>query len=213
MTYIDTYIQIPNTSSFTGPLVRALQYTIDTNVVDVHTFVLQDPNNATQFANVTASNRLVVDGSQVTQPVSGTVSISGTVPVSGSISVSNFPGTQPVSGTVAVSNFPATQPVSIASVVNVSTKTNLTYSSPTSASVGTSSAPIVAANSSRQGLIVTNLTGNTIFFAFGNAAVLNSGGVIPPYGGFSMDEYTFTTAAMNGIAGTSGNTVAVQEIT
>jgi hypothetical protein len=43
---------------------------------------------------------VVVDGSAVTQPVSG------------SVSVSNFPATQPVSGSVSVSNFPATQPVS-----------------------------------------------------------------------------------------------------
>lgn len=64
------------------------------------------------------NHRLKVDGSGVTQPVSG------------SVSVSNFPATQPVSGTVAVSNFPAsqavtgtffqaTQPVSIAASVAV----------------------------------------------------------------------------------------------
>lgn len=45
-----------------------------------------------------------VDGSAVTQPVSGTVA------------VSNFPGTQPVSGSVAVSNFPAEQVVAEASL-------------------------------------------------------------------------------------------------
>jgi hypothetical protein len=41
-----------------------------------------------------------VDGSAVTQPVSGTF-FQATQPVSGSVSVSNFPATQPVSGTVA----------------------------------------------------------------------------------------------------------------
>ena len=51
-----------------------------------------------------ASGRLVIDGSQVTQPISG------------SVSVSNFPAVQPVSGTVAVSNFPAVQPISATSL-------------------------------------------------------------------------------------------------
>lgn len=48
----------------------------------------------------TSVNGILVDGSAVTQPVSG------------SVSVSNFPATQPVSGSVSVSNFPATQPIS-----------------------------------------------------------------------------------------------------
>lgn len=38
-----------------------------------------------------------VDGSGVTQPVSGTVAISGGVGVSGTVAVTNFPATQPVS--------------------------------------------------------------------------------------------------------------------
>jgi hypothetical protein len=65
------------------------------------------------------ANGLKVDGSAVTQPVSGTVAVSaitGALPAGanniGSVNVANFPGTQPISGTVAVSNFPATQPVS-----------------------------------------------------------------------------------------------------
>ena len=48
-------------------------------------------------AIVSAAGALKVDGSAVTQPVSGAVSISGAV------SVSNFPATQPVSGSVSVS--------------------------------------------------------------------------------------------------------------
>ena len=84
-----------------------------------------------------------VDGSGVTQPVSGTF-WQATQPISGSVSVSNFPATRPVSGTVtalqgtspwvvsltsttitgsvAVTGtfWQATQPVSIASAVDVS---------------------------------------------------------------------------------------------
>ncbi len=47
------------------------------------------------------ANGLKVDGSAVTQPVSG------------SVAVNNFPATQPISGAVSVSNFPADQLVSI----------------------------------------------------------------------------------------------------
>lgn len=50
------------------------------------------------------NHRFKVDGSGVTQPVSG------------SVSVSNLPASQAVTGTVAVSNLPATQPVSAASL-------------------------------------------------------------------------------------------------
>jgi hypothetical protein len=46
---------------------------------------------------VTTANGIKVDGSAVTQPVSGSVSITGTP----SVSVSNFPATQTVTGTVA----------------------------------------------------------------------------------------------------------------
>jgi hypothetical protein len=76
MSYTDTFITLPSTTGFTGPNVRALQYTISSNVVDVHTFVIQDPNTPTQLAGVTAAGNLSVDGSSVTQPVSGTVAVS-----------------------------------------------------------------------------------------------------------------------------------------
>jgi hypothetical protein len=53
---------------------------------------------ATNTGNIPVpiSGRIPVDGSGVTQPVSGTVAISGTVPVSGTF----YQATQPVSGTV-----------------------------------------------------------------------------------------------------------------
>ena len=89
-------------------------------------------------AEVTAGKRLTVDGSGVTQPISGTIAVSNfpasqavtgtfwqaTQPVSGTVAVSNFPATQPISGAVSVSGsvavtgafFQATQPVSIATM-------------------------------------------------------------------------------------------------
>jgi hypothetical protein len=76
-----------------------------------------------ETVDVTAANALKVDGSAVTQPVSGTVTVQdggGSVTVDGSVSVSNFPATQNVAdgggsltvdGSVSISNFPAVQDV------------------------------------------------------------------------------------------------------
>jgi hypothetical protein len=59
---------------------------------------------------IVGNTPLTVDGSGVTQPVSGTVAVSA---VSGSVAVTGtfYQATQPVSGSVSVSNFPATQAV------------------------------------------------------------------------------------------------------
>lgn len=61
--------------------------------------------------SLNAAGGLRVDGSGVTQPVSGTVGISGTVPVSGTVGIS---GTVPVSGTVGISG---TVPVTVSGTV------------------------------------------------------------------------------------------------
>lgn len=58
-----------------------------------------------------SGGRWKVDGSGVTQPVSGTVAVSGSVEV-----VNDVGNPLPVSGTVAVSNLPATQPISAAAL-------------------------------------------------------------------------------------------------
>lgn len=64
-------------------------------------FVIEDESTRGRRAVVTASNALKIDGSAVTQPVSGTITNvpSGTQPVSGT--VTNVPsGTQSVGGTI-----------------------------------------------------------------------------------------------------------------
>lgn len=142
------------------------------------------------------STRLLVDGSGVTQPVSGTVSISGTVAA-----------TQSGTWTVQPGNTANTTPWL------TSSKTALTGSSPTAATVGTSSASAVAANSSRKGLILSNTSNNTISFGLGATAVLNSGITLPPGGVWQMDEFSFTTAAINAIASAASSNLAIQEFT
>lgn len=90
--------------------------------------------------------------------------------------------------------------------------TALTASSPTAASVGVASAAAVAANTSRKGLTLVNTSANTISLGFGAAAVLNSGITLLANGGtFVMDKYTFTTAAVNAIAGGAASNLAIQE--
>lgn len=83
-------------------------------------------------ANLTVTaTRLLVDGSGVTQPVSG------------SVSVSNFPATQPVSGSVSVSNFPATQPVSGTVTANISGSISNTSFEATQATAANLNATVV----------------------------------------------------------------------
>lgn len=122
-----TPAQIPVTPG-SGLILDAVQVTVGATAVDRETIVLADPLTAGNYANVTSAGALQVDGSGVTQPISGTVTANvGT-------------GTQPVSGTVAVSNFPATQPVSGSVTATQATGTNLHVvvdSAPTTPVTGT----------------------------------------------------------------------------
>jgi len=102
----------------------------------------------------------------------------------------------------------------ISGVVIVSTKSALTGSSPTFATVGVTSAQAVASNANRKGLVLINTSANTISLAFGaNAAVLSSGITLTPNGVWVMDEYTFSTSAINAIATGASSNLAVQELT
>lgn len=92
-------------------------------------------------------------------------------------------------------------------------KTALTGSSPTAASVGITTASAVASNASRKGLVLTNTSNKTISLGLGVSAVLNSGITLLPGGVFVMDEYTYTTAAINAIAGAAASNLAIQEFT
>lgn len=96
----------------------------------------------------------------------------------------------------------------------VSTKTPLTGSSPTFATVGTSSAQVIAANSSRKGLVFVNTSANNISFGIGaNPAVAGSGITLTPNGVWDADEYTYVTSAINAIATGAGSNLTIQEFT
>jgi hypothetical protein len=86
--------------------------------------------NPTMTANQGASGTQAwkVDGSGVTQPVSGSVGVNNfpaTQSVSGTVDIGNLPSTQAVSGTVDVGNFPAQQPVISADETSVITSQGL----------------------------------------------------------------------------------------
>lgn len=95
----------------------------------------------------------------------------------------------------------------------ISTKTDLTPSSPTAATVGTSSAQALAANANRKGLILVNTSANTISVGLGSTAVLNSGITLYPGGTFQMDEFCFDLGAVNSIASAASSNLAIQEFT
>jgi hypothetical protein len=206
--------------------LHVAQYIWDTNTL---AWIKQTGSSGAVGADVTVTNF------PATQPISGSVSVSNlpaTQPVSGSILVSNFPATQAVSGSVSVSNFPATQVVSgtVAATQSgtwtiantsfqatqsgtwiITTKNALTSNSPTAVSVGVTSSQILAANANRKGLILVNTSSANISLGLGTTAVLNSGITLYPGGAFNMDEYCFTTAAINAIASVAASNIGIQE--
>lgn len=95
----------------------------------------------------------------------------------------------------------------------VSSKTALTASGPTAASVGVASAQAVAAAATRKGLVLVNTSSAVISLGFGSAAVLASGITLNPGDSFTMDEYTFHTGAVNAIASIAASNLAIQEYT
>lgn len=103
---------------------------------------------------------------------------------------------------------------SVTTITNpVSTKTDLTPSAPTVATVGIASAQAVAAAATRKGLTLRNLStsGQRISLGFGSAAVLDSGNTLYAQDTFRMDEYDFDLGAVNAIASAVGASLAIQE--
>lgn len=95
----------------------------------------------------------------------------------------------------------------------VSTKTDLTPSSPTAVSVGVTSAQAVASSATRKGLVLVNTSTARISLGFGATAVLDSGITLYPQGSFCMDEYSFDLGAVNAIASAAASNLAIQEFT
>jgi hypothetical protein len=99
----------------------------------------------------------------------------------------------------------------IATSLVVSTKTDLTPSSPAFATVGVASGVAVAANANRTGLALINTSSARISLGFGAAAVLDSGITLYPGGTFEMDEFLFDKGTVNAIASVAASNLSIQE--
>lgn len=88
-------------------------------------------------------------------------------------------------------------------------------SAPTNTLVGIASAQAVAQNTSRVGLVLTNVSNSTMYIGLAGAtAVLNSGIVLLPFGGaWVMDEYSYNNELINAIAHSAQNILCIQEFT
>jgi hypothetical protein len=140
-------------------------------------------------------------------PISGTVAVSGTLPVSGPATDVELRATPlPVSGPVTDAQLRASAvPVSQAPVP-------LTAAAPGVASVGVGDAEAVPANAARKGLVLVNLSDNTISLGFGQTAVLGAGITLLAQGGqFTMTRETLTLASIRAIASGAASPLAFQE--
>lgn len=211
---VDGSVAITGSVAVTGPLtdseLRAspvpVSGTVTANlgtIAGVATETTLSALNTKIPANLTVtSTRLLVDGSGVTQPISA-----ASLPLpTGAATAANQ-----ATANASLSSIDAKLTAPLTTVVN---DVDLTPSSPSGATVSNSlSSTIVAANPSRTGLVITNLSNNRVFLAFGaNPAVANNGIALLPGGTWTMDKNTFTTQAVNARANTGGaNAVSIQE--
>ena len=112
------------------------------------------------------------------------------------------------SGTVV-----ATKEVNGAQVQLVSTYVApLTGNAPSAVSVGATSGLILAANTSRKGLVLCNTSNADMSLCFKvNSAVLYSGITILAGASWTMTKDTFTTDAIYGIASAGSSNMGIQE--
>lgn len=89
---------------------------------------------------------------------------------------------------------------------------SLSPAAPTAVAVGVASTAVLAANAARKGLILVNTSAAAISLnVVGGTAVLNSGITLYPGGTWVMDSFSYTVAAINGIASVAASNIAIQE--
>ena len=99
----------------------------------------------------------------------------------------------------------------ILAAVTASGGSPLTASSPTFATIGTSSSIALAGNSSRKGLIIINTSQNIVSLGIASTAVLYSGITLTPRGCWVMDKFNYTTGQINAIASVASSNISIQE--
>lgn len=139
------------------------------------------------------------------------------VDTAGKVNINTVAGTVTVQGPSGVAGTPSGGILTVQGVSGgqaVPTTTNrfsLTAASPAAATVGITSASALVTNASRKGLVIINVSINRVSLGIGVAAVLNSGITLLPGGVWNMDEYSFSTAAINAIASLAGSVISIQE--
>lgn len=191
------------------------------HVVGTPTFSSNITANVVGSMNGTAKTNVRV---RATAPMTGTATVRflisdnvSNIYVANSIKLVDSSSTTSTVGlTIKAANTAATSAdtsavVSISPNTAISTKTALSASAPTVINVTTSSSQLVAANANRKGLVLTNVSRNTMSFGFGSPAVLYSGITLYPGGVYVMDEYMYSLAQVLAIASSSPASCAIQE--
>ncbi len=175
---------------------------------------LSNPNAGPQ-STITANGLYYAPVGTVDVAFAATGYVSGTVICYASLRVNPLQFEPTTLQTVKVQDGSGNAINSQSNALDVNTKTPLVYSAPITASVGTTSTLILAANANRKGLYLSNTTATQqISLGFdGNAAGYQYGLTLFPGEKFWMDEYSFSTGAIYAI--TSGTTtyIGIQEIT
>lgn len=94
----------------------------------------------------------------------------------------------------------------------VTTKTALTFNTPASGTISTTSTQLFASNANRKGLFLVNSSVNIMSCAVGTTALASAGIVLYPGGVWNMNEYSFATGAINCIGSAAGTTWGGQEM-
>jgi hypothetical protein len=191
----ESIIQIPVDSS--GKKLRTIEQTISSNLIEQQVVTLADSSGS--LINST-SNRLLVDGSGVTQPVSVA---NGSDTTQGAIADTAYAGSG--SGTV----------IAILKGLYALLSATLTFkralgtTTVTGVTVTTSSGTAIASNTSRKSLMIINNSAQTVFIKSGTATTTNASIAIPANGGqFSTDT---TSSAFNAIVASSTASITVVE--
>lgn len=93
------------------------------------------------------------------------------------------------------------------------TNTSLTADTPAAAVVGTSSSLVLAANTARKGVVLTNVSANRISISFGAAATINRGITIFASDRWEMNALSFNTEDIYAVASGASSTLCIQQFT
>jgi hypothetical protein len=192
----EAIIQVPVDGS--GKKLRTIEQTIGANLIEQQVITLADSTG--NLINAT-SNRLLVDGSGVTQPVS----------------VAN--GSNVTQGAIADSAYTDTTGAASGSVIallkglfkliagTLTFKRALGTTTITGATVTTTSTQVIASNTGRKSLLIINNSTQAVYINAGTASAANTSIAVQPSGGTFSTETTSSAFQAIVASGTASITV------